>query len=494
MMSAGRVLTVLLLLAAGSARAVPKPAGGAGRFTTNFGFMSNGRAVTVRGDGSVVLVGNIQTGCKAPDLAVLILDRNLNVPGGALVFESGNGCANFDTPRAAAAHGQDVYIVGDAMGQGFIQKIHASGTPGWYRFEPLATEGLYDVAVDPVDGTIWAVGGSSAPGNPGRLYQYRDDGNNVALIYSNTYFWSGVLETHFYAVAVTDKAVYVGGRAWEAPTFNRTVLMKLARGNTMPEWTFHGSESQDTAVWSLAARSTADGDVIFSEIAGGAVTPNYNIAFARHSAADGSILTKVVVGTGNNPTAWDFLGSVAVHPTLPVVGLAAGTGAWFYNFAMGGLYSWTPSSGNTRIDAIAFNADFNFNAYVAETNDGGVPYDRIQVESIAFTNESILGKTKLIAAPNRLDLTSSTSTILFFAAVKDQVSEVTLKIFDMAGRFVVSMPMSAGSSGKTRDVRWAGTLDNGERLAPGSYLAVAEGAGMDETARIPFLVTRGTPK
>ena len=104
-----------------------------------------------------------------------------------------------------------------------------------------------------------------------------------------------------------------------------------------------------------------------------------------------------------------------------------------------------------------------------------------------------MAKSKLIVAPNRLDLTSSTSAIVFFAAVKDQTSEITLKIFDTAGRFITSMPLPAGN-GTARELRWGGTPEGGIRLAPGSYLAVAEGAGMAETARIPFLVTRGKVK
>jgi hypothetical protein len=180
-----------------------------------------------------------------------------------------------------------------------------------------------------------------------------------------------------------------------------------------------------------------------------------------------------------------FIGpqQVVAHPTLPILFVVAGyqkNVLRAYDLGLNLLWNEvaiSPVEGVATMDFIAGVAvlpGLNSAVYVVgQQNIGGGASFHMLAGGFTLGNAEITGD-KLVVAPNRLNLGGIRREVSFI--VRDDAGKnVSLQVFDAAGRIVKTIPGVVGANGIC-EVRWDGTGGtSGILLAPGLYWVRVEG-------------------
>lgn len=468
---------VLSLLAANPAVALA-PATALLRYVDPEPNVSYGRAVAVYESGDVLFVGQITS------IGPVIVRMNpaLGVTRWRKVLAGYTGMV----PYCAATSGETAFVGGNDGGTGRVIAVDAAGNVSASFSDGTVGAGFRAIATDPVDGTLWTVGWVQLAPERARLVHLSA---GAVAITTDDYQMNGQ-PTHSAAVAVTRERVYVGGQSYIGPTYRPWIM---ARTRTSPVAIFNVLHPSLNSGWVISL--SAVGEDVYSVVNHDA-SPSYQNSFLfRNDFTTGQFSATTTLALSANQIAGggEFIGGVVRHPSLPVV--IAATAGGFRCFkpdlteiaSAAGTFN---ASGMFTPASLAVSSQLEFSVYGAcsvqqsafwRFHGTGVrmssPFDELKPES------------KLIIAPNHLDLTKTAARIRFVVQLDTVPAEGELKVYDLAGHLVIGLPFTV-SDGKTADVLWDGKREDGTRIGTGGYLAVVDGDGFKAgTDRALFVIT-----
>jgi len=452
---------------------------------------TSGRAVVVTDAGDVVAVGleNLTPACANNGVLVTRFDASLNRKWD-VVF-NGPACGSLQ-PRSIVANGEDVLVCGQSPAApigGFIALVHSDGgSPAFIQME-TATQiagGFYDMAIDPTDGTLWAVGTGNVAPYGAFIIHYKIASSGLTEI-SRTNFSLNGNDTRAYGVAATSDAVYVCGSSYRpAPPGTAAWLMKTGKTPAASGWSWLDTVSNST-LWSVAAR----GGHVFSVYAVGAFPP-WTGALAQHDDGDGHLLeTPQTYFTSPGGAIGNLNARVRLHPNLPLMAFGGGgsTGDVFKVFDFSGSLQLKADVASLSsnpiidVDGVAFSNGLNYSVYAVSTEGSFM-----EVDGRTFFDTSRGTAKRLLIAPNVLALSDAQSFVRLSVVNVTGFKAVRFVIYDAAGRFVADKRVTLRGNGEGEWL-WDGSIPGGDqRVRPGGFLVRVEDENGGLIERNSFLV------
>ena len=381
-----------------------------------------------------------------------------------------------NVPTAIALKGKTCYVAGYGVqnaDDGFIMRYDENGNGSlWYRcFGFTPPGGISDMAIDPVDGTIWALRTSSVWF---RLLHLRDNGGSTAEVISDPEYSFKGNSNEVRSIAVTADSVYIGGKTFDGGNWYPWLLrINRVSGATVFSRTLAQWMGSNNFITSLAARD----DLLFGVINHG------TSEVARFSPANGDIIGWTAIDS--DPTSYIFA-KVTLHPLQPRLFAVGKSYVRVFGDNLVEVNGAKPSTDCPHLFGVAVSGGLFPEICAVGRDDGGTC--ATGQGAYAWALEMADGSNtseKLIVAPNYIDRSKPGSYAnIWVKGSGDSQGEVDVFIYDAAGKLVRLLKVEKRSG--WGNLEWDGTNADGEQLAPGTYWVTYPG----ESAKKPVMIVK----
>jgi len=425
-----------------------------------------GEVIAMLDNGDVVAATSMDNGMAMSQIRVGVYSRELDQKWSKFVGYSGG------QPRSMAVKGNSVYIAEDHGGgmPSYLIKVDADAQQQKWSMLLGGAMG-YDltIAVDPVDGTIWA---TWLDGTWLWLAHVRDDGGGAMKVEPDLNL--GNLNLEPYSMAVTKDKVYIG---CGVSTMANACLVKYDKAAHIHAESYFSLGGDENWIASLSYRSGR----MFSTIA-----KDYNASTDRvlfiaelNLAGGPPIIKKMQVEDSGCLGGWPWHhkpGQAVVHPSVPLVFACGASTGVIRGYDLDLNEKWSIMQNGVTSPymlGLAVGDGLYFHLYGSGSVDIGPR--RQKIVHYAFDNTDTT-EDKVLVAPNVLDRSVPGAKVnIMVRGDKDKVANVM--IFDSVGKFLVKIDVQLDSRG-TGNASWDGTA-LGKYVAPGVYVVTLNGKPSD---------------
>ncbi len=468
-----KFVAVLLAVLAANPAAALAPAAAFPKYSDTAGD-ARGRGVAVYPNGDVLFLGHANGGPSGPVL--------VRMDPAMTSVKYRKPLAGFSGMLAhcIAISGDLAYVGGSDIGNtvGRVVAVNASGDAVGAHSDFGVPSGFRSIAVDPVDNSLWVVGLTGSAPTKARVVHLA---SGLGPLSVDDYLAPGGTDAQGRSVAVTADRVYVGGSGYDlSVAITRPWIM--ARTRQAPTALWH--KFQTTMNNGVVSGLSAAGDDVYSFVSWdpSAGMIQGSSIFKNDPASGAFNAEKSVVVNAPMTTSNEFAGGVVRHPSLPLV--IASTEKGFKVFKpdlteiAGAAGTFIPV-GLLTPAWLAVSNTLEFSVYGALSYNEAAIW-RFNGVGMRMSNpfDTVETKSKLLVAPNRLDLSKPGAKIRFVVMLGDDPAAGKIRIHDLAGRPVITLSYEP-TAGKTAEVLWDGRREDGSRVGPGGYLAAVDGAGFE---------------
>jgi hypothetical protein len=169
---------------------------------------------------------------------------------------------------------------------------------------------------------------------------------------------------------------------------------------------------------------------------------------------------------------------MAIPPSLPFVVVADGPVLRGYDTTLKPLWDLVPDSlSSPRFHGVAVGgsgASFVIYAALEVNGPGGGTLKVLRFDGTM----PAAGKGKMLIAPNVVER-SSGRPYVFFRLIGNPGGSVSIRIFDVAGHLVTTIPAPLDGAGRA-EVKWDVGTKSSTTILPGTYWALADGGGVSD--------------
>lgn len=423
---------------------------------------ATGVATEVGDDGYVYALG-VSTGC-ANNIYVTKIDPKNNSESWHMQYDQ--WCMSED-PYDIKVRGNSVYVSGSlGGGSGVVMKLGSKDGAIVWKYMASGCSAVRGLAVDPADGTIWAVSNRNVAPMVGVLLHLRDNGDGFEEI-NREELWNQGEMTDTWDVAVTGDMVYVCGS-----------------GNSMGmpyPWIWGRSKSNSSDTFSMLDSAYGMSNVNFAM---GVATDNIFAVSGNPAGGSNTYVTsyfrdskmrisgKVYSWMGGSGLTYPRL---TVHPTQGIAVVSGGNSFYSlkaYDSKLNEKWTINPFTGPgmvNSVNGVSFEPGLYGNMFVAGCVDGGM-----RVAKIGF-RDTDRKTSEMIIAPNVIDLSQGMKS----AGISIKMGpdkDFMIQISDSAGNFLRKLEGRSNSQGMG-NAAWDLRDRNGKMVAPGTYYAVSDAEG-----------------
>lgn len=367
-------------------------------------------------------------------------------------------------------------------GDFYVVSLSAAGDTNWtYRHGGTATSGGMVRAIEyGADGNVYATGFSW---NPGSYYDLLVVSLSTAGDTNWTYGYGGALgdDAGYSVVYGLDSNIYVAGYSISADSlWYFTVISLTDEGDE--NWVFRYPSSNififrpgDAIVYGLDNNIYAAGkcslpgqtDDFFVVSLNTAGDTNWTYQLDG-KANDDDFANKIVYGSDGNIYAGGMVRDMSSGPDFAVVGLAAdGSEKWLYTYSALPIYRWD--------EAYAIDYGWDGNIYAAGQGSHAGSFWNYNFTVISLDPVTGIEETKnLPAQAVRLEATPNpfshqTRIRCSILDTRYLIEDPYIRIYDAAGRLVISFNLGSSIQNQESVVRWDGRDQAGNKLPGGVY-------------------------
>ncbi len=414
-----------------------------------------------------------------------------------------NGSANGYDFANSIVYGLDgnIYAAGHSVGEGTfydftVISIDTTGAENWvYTYN--GTENFYDVAhaiVYGLDGNIYAAGSCeetltpqdfivislTTEGDTNWTYRYNGPGTAGNLAFSIVYG--------------SDDNIYAAGFSAAIDTsVDFTVISIDTTGTENWVYTYNGPGNEEDFAYSIVYGS--DGNIYAAGRSVGMGTSNDFMVISLTTAGDtnwtyrynGSanhwdIAKSIVYGSDGNLYVAGYASNLVTSKDFTVISLdTTGAENWVYGYSAASSFYWDEAH------SIAYGLDGNIYAAgysIYSTGAGIWDFTVISLGSVGVEEETALRLVPhalrlLVVYPNPF----SKMTHIKFQAPNSK-SQVTMSLYDAAGRMVKDFPLPNVYSLLPTEVSWNGVNNAGQKLPAGVYFLEFQVGDYKETRKL----------
>jgi hypothetical protein len=391
---------------------------------------------------------------------------------------------------------------------GYLMKLDGSGAQVWKQ-HLWGYNGVRDIAIDPVDGGIWAVYAEMFGWWQGSIAKYnQDNGDRVRYDTYKANQITDIAANDFIplCIAVDKDYIYVGGYVtyWDNSFNNwdcllnegwrpQAVIIKRSRTEASFIWKKVILSTENMKATKVISLDVKGGQMIALVSVANSLCGNYTTRAYGINAVTGSLIGsdssyKEMTNLGSPPDLAIVrkIGEVRFHPSLPLALIASYQSFSINEFDEGGLVV-SPNYYSTwfdRVQGVCAVPGTDASIYCATMN-GWTATEKFGVALLEGTSD-FTAKMNIVATPTVLDRSQQGATVTITLREIDKSKTSRVLVFDSNGRQVAFFDVK-GDSNARGAVVWDGTrrdssnLYNGKPLAPGVYFITVEGGKGDKT-------------